>query len=105
LEAAVLNTLLREFSILGYPRSLEEEIRKYIDFKNREYYFSFAKTEDEIRYIRKRIDLATTECKVDISKQYLKDYIEEMELDIVNLQNKADLLKQQIIEPNWESTL
>jgi len=95
--------MIREFSVLGYPGSLEEEIRKYIDFKNRDILFDIAKTEDEIKYLRKRIQLASTENTNNVKEKYLSEYIEEIESDAISLEQKLDVLRKQIINPEWET--
>lgn len=97
IEAAVLNTLIREFSILSYPGSIEEEIRKYVDYTNRENIFSIARIDDEIKHIKKRIELAKTEGKSYNSPSYLEEYISQMDADIIKLTNDKESFNKDLL--------
>lgn len=94
IDTAVINTLMREFSLLGYTGVLEDEINKYFDNQNREVLFQIARIDDEIKYLQKRLDIAQKEESV-VSKSQIDGYIKEVKSDISSLQNeKAELVKQ-----------
>jgi Site-specific recombinases, DNA invertase Pin homologs len=99
IENAVINALVREFSILSYPGSLEEEIRKYVESVNRETTFNISRIDDEIKHINKRIQLMKSEMENYKNKQYLDDYIMELESDIERLQNEKEGTTRQIQKP------
>lgn len=92
IETSVINALIREFSILSYPESLEEEVRKYLDYKNRDRNFQVARIKDEIARIQRRLDAAIKEKGINEKSQYLNDYIKQMKKEITDLQKEnADL--------------
>lgn len=100
-----MNSLIKEFTILGYPGSLEEEIRKYTESENRETSFNIARIDDNIKYLTRRIQLAISEKSSASSPQYLEEYIHEMEIDLEKLQSeKREILNQKIL-PITESVV
>ena len=92
IESAVITALFREFSLLGYPGSIEEEIRKYYDYKNREIVFQLARIDDEVNHIKKRIELTMKEKETSENKRLFSGFIKEMkpELDALEKQ-KSEL--------------
>jgi len=92
IETAVLNSLIREFSLLSYQGSLEDEIRRHIDYQNREITFQLALIEDEINHLNRRITLAKAETKSGEAGKYLSQYISELKDEI----KKQDQQRQEI---------
>lgn len=87
-ETSVINALIREFSILSYPESLEEEIQKYSDYKNRNKLFHSSRIDDEIQRIIRRLGAAKKEVGDTGGGQYLNDYIKQLKQDINNLEKE-----------------
>lgn len=99
IEGSVINVLIREFSLLGYSGSLEEEIRKYYENQNREILFQLARTEDEAKYLDKRIQISEKEKKETSDNKYLDDFIKEMKAQLKDLLKRKDELGKQKLEP------
>lgn len=92
-ETAVINTLVREFSILSYPESLEEEIKKYTEYKNRDKLFQIARIEDEILRLKRRIDAAKKDSGELDSGHFLGEYIKQLKQDLSNLEKEKASFK------------
>ncbi|GBF32891.1 resolvase domain protein [Desulfocucumis palustris] len=95
IEAAVLNCLTREFSLLSFPGSIEDEIRRYMDYQNREITFQLARIDDDIKHLNRRIEIARKE-KTSYGTKYVAQYIKEMEGEIEKLtreRSEVDELK------------
>lgn len=93
IESALINTLIREFSILCYPGSLEEEIKKHYEYRNRDILFQLTRTEDEIIRQRQRMETALKERFPGEQNKYFKEYITQLKDDITNLENERENLK------------
>lgn len=91
-ETTVTNALIREFSILSYPESLEEEIRKYTDDKNRDRLYQVARIEDELLRLNRRLDASKKEASSISEGRFLNDYIKQMKEEIDQLLQEKNLL-------------
>lgn len=105
IETPVLNALIREFSILSYPESLEEEVRKYSDYRNKDKDFQIARTKDEISRIQRRLDAAMKGSRNSGKGQYLNDYIKQMKKEIHDLQKESIDLSASGDNRNIDATL
>ncbi|HWQ88813.1 MAG TPA: recombinase family protein [Desulfitobacteriaceae bacterium] len=92
LESAVIDCLIREFSLLSFPGSLEDEIRRYSGDQNREATFQLSRIDDDIKHTTKRIDMAKNEKILPDANPYIAQYISELELELEKLKSERDLL-------------
>lgn len=92
IESAVLNTLIREFSLLSYAGSLEDEITRFVETQNRETTFQLARIEDDLKHSRRRLELAGEERKSVSQGKYLPQYVHELESEIENLERDKQTL-------------
>lgn len=98
IEKAVINILVREFSLLGYPGAIEEEVRKYYEHQNREILFQIARIDDEIVHVSKRIKMLESENSDQSKKKFLIDLIKDMKSELGGLQKqKVELNIQKVI--------
>jgi DNA invertase Pin-like site-specific DNA recombinase len=96
IDAAVINTMVREFSLLTFPGSLEGEIERYLDYQNREISFQIARIDDDLKHLKKRIDLATKESQSK-QREFIATYVTEMQTDYEKLERtREEILTQQI---------
>lgn len=100
IEDSVINTLIREFSILAYPESLEEEIRKYQKYKNRENQFELARIDDDIQRLLRRLEAANNDVNKNENIGFFTDYISQLENDISQLKDEKDNLLSRQIDDN-----
>ncbi len=100
IEAAVLNALVREFSLLAFPGSLEGEIQKYLDYQNREISFQLARIDDDLKHLKRRIDLAAKESESK-KQEFVAQYVIELESE----QKKLDRSREEILTKRVEPTL
>ena len=100
IDNAVVNTLIREFTLLNYTGSLEDEIHKHYNNQNRELLFQLARVDDEINHLQKRIDSVSKNNLNDDPGRNLSSYIKEMKSEISNLQKQKNDLTAQKIKPD-----
>ncbi|NPV89878.1 MAG: recombinase family protein [Firmicutes bacterium] len=100
LETAVLNCLIREFTLLSFPESLEEEIRRYVEYQNRDITFQLARLDDEIKHLNRRIDLAKSETGSVELGNYVAQYIGELKRDLQKLKRERSETNKLITEPD-----
>ncbi len=98
IEIAVINSLIREFSMLSYPGSLEEEIKRYSDYQNREAKFKLARLTDDIDYLTRRIEITNRE---DIKpNKLMAEYLDDLESELQKLQKEKKEAEKQVINPD-----
>jgi hypothetical protein len=88
LESAVIDCLIREFSLLSFPGSLEDEIRRCSGDQNREATFQLSRIDDDIKHTIKRIDMAKNEKILPDANPYIAQYISELELELEKLKSE-----------------
>ncbi|MCR3923301.1 MAG: recombinase family protein [Firmicutes bacterium] len=98
IELAVMNTLIREFSLLAFPGSLEDEIQRYLDYQNREVRFQLARIEDDLKHVTRRIDLAKKESE-EGQRGFVLQYIKELEGDIETLKSEKQQHEKECVVP------
>lgn len=94
IESAVIDCLIREFSLLSFSGSLEDEFRRYGSFQNRENIFQLARIDDDIKHAIKRINLAKTEKVLPDSNPYVAQYISELEKELDKLKAERSSLAE-----------
>lgn len=85
METAVINSIIREFSLLSFPGSLEDEIRRHIDYQNREITFQLARIDDELKHLNKRLDTLRREKGDEHAAKYLAQYTNQIKQNIEKL--------------------
>lgn len=85
LESAVINNLIREFSLLSFPGSLEDEIRRYNYDQNRELQFQLSRINDDIKHLTSRISMAKDDANMPEENPFLIQYIAQLEKELKNL--------------------
>jgi DNA invertase Pin-like site-specific DNA recombinase/chorismate mutase len=93
IENAVINALIREFSILSFPGGLEDEIRRYVDYKNRESTFQISRLDNDIKHLKKRIELARQEAEAKPENSFLEAYISELEKELTQHKQEQDKIE------------
>lgn len=88
LEDAVINLLIREFSLLCFPGSLEDESRRFGGYQNRENVFQLARIDDDINHASKRITMAKEERVTPNSSPYVAQYISDLEKELEKLSSE-----------------
>lgn len=102
IDTAVINILIREFSLLSYTGALEDEINKYFDSQNREILFQIARIDDDIKHLQKRIEIAEKE-QYTGTKAHISGYIKELKTEIKALQEQKDNHDKQKRKPEMTS--
>ncbi|MDW7682906.1 MAG: recombinase family protein [Bacillota bacterium] len=97
IEVASLNGLIREFSLLTFPGSLEDEIRRHIEYQNREITFQLARIEDDLKHLHKRMEMAKMEKGSE--RDYALHYVSEMEEEVKELEKKKKQISTTQVEP------
>lgn len=104
IENAIINSLIREFSILSYPGSLEEELNKFNEYKSRDVKYQIARLDDEIDRIQNRIGSALKDKPIGDDNKYYTDYIKQLNDDSNNLKKQrkeiTDMEQGTNIDPN-----
>lgn len=103
IENAVISSLVREFSILSYPGSLEEELSKFNEYKNRDTKYQIARLDDEINRVQNRIVSAMKDKLFGEESKYYKDYLKQLNDDLNNLKKQRneifELKHDTVIDP------
>jgi site-specific DNA recombinase len=99
IEAAVLTCLIREFSLLSFPGSLEDEVRRHVDNQNRDITFQLARIDDDIKHLNRRIEIARKE-KISSDAKFAAHYIKEMEGEIEKLTRECSEVDKMKTSPN-----
>ena len=94
IEKAVINTLIREFSLLCYPDNLEYEVKKYMEERNREAVYKLSILKADICHIKRKIELATNANISGNSGQYFSQYLYEVKESLKNYKSR---------ELNWKA--
>lgn len=97
IEAAVLSAIIREFSLLAFPGSLEGEIERYLDYQNRETSFQLARIDDDLKHLKKRIELATKESESK-QREFVTEYIAELQTEYERLERAREEINAQQAE-------
>jgi site-specific DNA recombinase len=94
IENALINCLIKEFSLLSFPGSLEDEIRRYVDYQNREVTSQLARIDDDLKHLTKRIDIAKDEKVLPDNSMYIAQYVAELNKEVEKLTSeRVDVCK------------
>lgn len=85
-------------SILSFPGGLEDEIRKYIDYKNRESTFLISRLDNDIKHLEKRIELAKQEIEAKPENSFLESYISDLKMELVQYKQEQNKVKADIAD-------
>lgn len=91
IEKAVIDTLIREFSILSFPGTLEHEVKRFQEEKFREYEHELNLIRGDRRHLEQKIKIASSESITEETSHSFTQYISqlEQELESVNKQEKT----------------
>lgn len=98
IEKAVIDTLIREFSMLCYPDNLEYEVKKYQEERNREAVYKLSILKADICHIKRKTELATNENISGNPGQYFSQYIYELKVELEKLQEQEVELEKLVGE-------
>jgi DNA invertase Pin-like site-specific DNA recombinase len=103
IESAVINALIREFSILSFPGSLEDELNRYNEYKSRDIQYQIARLDDELKRLQQRLETASKEKNIDEDNKYFNEYINQLKSDVSNIESQKNQImsthSSAIIEP------
>lgn len=80
---------------MSYQGSLEDEIRRYNDYQNRDTTFQLSRINDEINHLKRRATLAQEESKSGKGDKYLTQYIAELNEEVKRLEQQQEIIGTQ----------
>jgi hypothetical protein len=107
LENAVVNTLIREFSILCIPGNLERAMEDYFEESHRDYDHRLAVMKVDIQHLERKLTFASNETAAGQSGDtghIISQYIQSIEsdLDILKAEHKELIEKRSVFEMKKE---
>lgn len=94
IEKAIIDALIREFSMLCYPEALEYETKKFLEEKNREYEHKLSTLRADIRHLKRKIEVASNE-EVSAEKgMVFSQYILQLQLELEDMEEQERILME-----------
>lgn len=101
IENALINCLIKEFSLLLFPGSLEDEVRRFVSYQNRDVTFQVARIDDDLKHLTKRINIAKQEKCLPDNSMYIAQYVAELQKEVEKLTSERAEVSKLIAAPDF----